>query len=54
MQTPSLLVDYDVARSSNKSKWITKALEKLFDIEYNPEKEIWKFMDSLKAYLTNN
>lgn len=50
----SWLVDYDVARSSNKSKWITKALEKLFDIEYNPEKEIWKFMDSLKAYLTNN
>lgn len=48
----SWLVDYEVARSSNKTKWIAKALEKLFDIEYDSEKEIWKFIDSLKSYLT--
>lgn len=48
----SWLVDYELERISNKSKWITKALEKLFCIEYDPEKEIWKFIASLKAYLT--
>lgn len=50
----SWLIDYGVPRISNKSKWITQALEKIFDIEYKKEKEIWKFMNSLKKYLTNN
>lgn len=48
----SWLVDYGVARSSNKTKWITKALEKLFEIDYDPKKQIWKFIDALKTYLT--
>ncbi len=49
----SWLVDYGIDRTSNKSKWITKALNKLFEIEYDEEKEIWKFIANLKLYLTS-
>lgn len=49
----SWLVDYGVARSSNKTKWITRALEKLFEMDYDSEKQIWRFIDSLKMYLTS-
>jgi len=49
----SWLVDYGVARSSNKTKWITTALEKLFEIDYDTEKQVWKFINALKTYLTN-
>ena len=49
----SWLVDYGVARSSNKTKWITRALEKLFEIDYDSEKRIWRFIDALKTYLTS-
>lgn len=48
----SWLIDYGVARSSSKTKWITRALEKLFELDYDSEKQIWKFIDSLKMYLT--
>ena len=40
----SWLVDYGVTRSSNKTKWITQALEKLFEIDYDAEKQIWRFI----------
>lgn len=49
----SWLVDYGVARSSNKTKWITRALEKLFEIDYDSEKRICRFIDALKTYLTS-
>ena len=49
----SWLVDYDLERSSNKSKWISKALNKLFEIEYDENKAIWKFVDNLRAYLVS-
>ena len=47
----SWLVDYDVPRSSNKTNWIVTALEKLFEVNYDSEKEIWKFIDKLRNYL---
>ena len=47
----SWLVDYGINKTANKSKWIITALDKLFDIEYDNSKEIWKFMDELKKYL---
>ena len=50
----SWLVDYGIERSSNKAKWITRALEELRSINLDPEKEIWKFIDRLKSYLTYN
>lgn len=49
----SWLVDYDLERSSNKSKWISKALNKLFEIEYDENKAVWKFVDNLRAYLVS-
>ena len=47
----SWLVDYGVKRASNKSKWIAEALTKIYDIEYDCNKEIWKFVDKLKDFL---
>lgn len=47
----SWLLDYGVARTANKSKWIVHALDKLFEITYDENKEIWKFMKELKKYL---
>lgn len=49
----SWLIDYDLDRSSNKSKWISKALNKLFEIEYDENKDIWKFIDGLRAFLVS-
>ena len=49
----SWLVDYDIERTSNKSKWISKALNKLFEIEYDDSKAIWKFVDALRIYLVS-
>lgn len=46
----SWLIDYGIERSSNKSKWISKALNKLFNINYDKSKTIWKFVDALKEY----
>ena len=48
----SWLIDYGIERTSNKSKWITQALEKTLSINYDSEKQIWKFIDALKNYLT--
>ena len=42
-----------IQRSSNKSKWISRALDRLFDIEYGKNKAIWKFVDALRAFLIN-
>lgn len=47
----SWLVDYDISRSNNKKNWIVTALNKLPDISYDPNKEIWKFIDSLRKHL---
>lgn len=47
----SWLVDYGIERTSNKSKWIAEALTKVFDIEYDGSKEIWKFVDKLRGFL---
>ncbi len=49
----SWMVDYDIERTSNKSKWISKALNKLFEIDYDRTKAIWIFVDALKSYLGN-
>lgn len=49
----SWLIDYRVERTSNKSKWISEALKKLFEIEYNEDKEIWKFINALRDFLVN-
>ena len=49
----SWLIDYDLERSSNKSKWISKALNKLFEIEYDENKDIWKFINGLRAFLVS-
>ena len=46
----SWLVDYGIERTSNKSKWISDALDKLFEIEYDNSKEVWKFVDALKRF----
>lgn len=48
----SWMIDYGIERTENKAKWIVKALDKLFEIEYDENKEIWKFIDALKDYLT--
>lgn len=47
----SWLVDYGTDRTSNKSKWISSALRKLFEIDYDENKEIWRFVEKLKTYL---
>lgn len=47
----SWMVDYGIPRTSNKAKWISSALRELFNIEYDGSKEIWKFVDELKAFL---
>ena len=49
----SWLVDYGINKTRNKSKWISKALDALFTLEYNGEKEIWRFVDKLKDFLTS-
>ena len=49
----SWLVDYGIERTSNKSKWIAEALTQVYDIEYDSSKEIWKFVDKLRAFLIN-
>lgn len=48
----SWLVDYGIKKSNQKTKWITSALDKLFELEYDANKEIWIFIDLLKRYLT--
>ena len=50
----SWLIDYGVERTSNKSKWITQALDKLYDIELDEDKKIWGFVNNLKTYLVND
>lgn len=47
----SWLIDYGINRTSNKSKWISEALSKLFEIEPDNNKAVWKFVDALKAFL---
>ena len=47
----SWMVDYGIPRTSNKAKWISSALRELFNIEYDESKEVWKFVDELKAFL---
>ena len=49
----SWLIDYDVQRISNKSKWISEALNKLSQINYEPNKNIWKFIDNLYNYFNS-
>ena len=49
----SWLVDYGIDRSSNKSKWISNALDELFGIEYDGNKDIWKFVDALRTFLVS-
>lgn len=49
----SWLVDYGIPKSNHKNKWITNALPKLQNISYDPQKNIWKFVDKLKDYLTS-
>ena len=49
----SWMIDYGIDRKSNKSKWIGNALNKLYDIEHDKSKEIWKFVDELRSFLKN-
>lgn len=47
----SWLVDYGIKRTSNKAKWISDALNKLFELEYDKDKYVWSFVDALRKYL---
>ena len=47
----SWLTEDGLERTNNKSKWISSALSKVFDLNYDPDKEIWQFIDSLRGYL---
>lgn len=47
----SWMIDYGLERTSNKSKWISQALSKQFDIKYDKTKDIWKFVDALRTFL---
>lgn len=49
----SWMTDYGLEKSSNKSKWISNALNKLFEIEYDQDKAVWKFVDALRAFLVS-
>ncbi len=49
----SWLVDCGINKTKNKSKWISKALDALFTLEYDSKKEIWRFIDKLKNFLTS-
>ena len=49
----SWLEDYDIPRKLNKAKWITEALQKLYEIGYEEDKELWKFINKLQKYLTS-
>lgn len=48
----SLLRDYGIT-VREKKKWLVKALEELTKVNYDENKELWKFMDKLKAYLAH-
>ncbi|MCD8231198.1 MAG: AAA family ATPase [Clostridiales bacterium] len=50
----SWLCDYGIGRTKNKSKWIGEALNKLYEIEHDPDKAVWQFVDALKAYFENH
>lgn len=49
----SWLVDYNVPKSNQKTKWITSALDIIFPLTRDSSKEIWMFIDSLKTYLSS-
>lgn len=49
----SWLVDYGIERTSNKPKWIAEALMKIYEIEPDNDKAIWKFVYSLRDFLIN-
>lgn len=48
----SWLIDYEINRTDNKSRWITQALTKLCEIEYEEDKDLWRFINKLKEYLS--
>lgn len=47
----SWLVEYEVPKVSNKSKWITVALEKIPTLIADKEKYPWKFIEEIHNYL---
>ncbi len=47
----SWLVEYGVPKASNKSKWITVALEKIPVLPVDKEKIPWKFIEEIHNYL---
>ena len=46
----SWLEEYGIKRTQNKSRWISKALEKIYTIEPDESKPIWQFANDLKNY----
>lgn len=47
----SWMVDYGIERTSNKSKWISEALSKLYEIGPDDTKAVWNFVGALQKYL---
>lgn len=47
------LVSHGVAHTSNKSKWIVKALEKLPSLDFDASADPWRFMQSVFTYLNS-
>ena len=47
----SWLVEYGVPKASNKSKWITVALERIPTLQVDKEKSPWKFIEEIHNYL---
>lgn len=46
----SWLTDYGVDRKMRKNKWISKALETIYDLEVDDQRDVWKFIKSIKRY----
>lgn len=47
----SLLEDYEITDTKNKSSWIEKALKKINEISPDYTKEVWMFIKRIKEYL---
>lgn len=49
----SWLIDYGVDRKMKKNKWISNALETVYDLEVDDKKAVWKFIKDIKQYFSS-
>lgn len=47
----SWLTEYEVAKSSNKGKWIISALGRIPELDADIKKQPWKFIEEIHDYL---